>query len=1226
MKKNFALIGCLLLFNQLIKAQTDTTKLQTDTIAQRIVLIGDAGQLTNGIHPVVEAVRKTIPLDKKTTILFLGDNLYKNGLPDDQASNYVNSRAVLDSQLSIADGKPSKVYMIPGNHDWENGSRGGYDAIVRQQLYVDFLRKPNVKYYPEDGCPGPIELSIGPDITVILFDSQWWLHPYDKPEIESDCPCKTKEELVTQIEDIATRNSKKLVILACHHPFKSNGMHGGFYTLKQHIFPLTDMKKNLYIPLPVIGSIYPIARSVFGTPQDLKHPVYSNMISQVSAAVKAAPFLVFVSGHDHNMQLIKDSSYNYIVSGGGCKQNRTSKAKNSLYNNSTTGFSVMEVSTNKNVTITFYTVSDSVVVKKDFTSTLLNFTALPEKALDTNAHIVEDPFLKYKDTVTIAASKDFPLIKGMKKYFMGQNYRAEWSKPVNMRVFNLSKEKGGMKITGLGGGKQTKSLRLTDSKGREWVLRSLNKSATKVIPENFKGSFAEDLVAELNSASHPYGALTFPTLAKSIGVPVPKPELFFVPDDPALGLYRPLFANNVCMLEEKNAAPGGGDTKTTAKVFDKMLDENDHLPDQPMVLRARLLDILTGDFDRHFDQWRWGTNDTGKGKTYYPIPRDRDQAYFNSDGALIKAVSGRVMPFLRGFRSTIQNVNWLGYTARDFDRIFLTDLDKGEWEETVAKFQQTVSDSVITAAVKKMPPEIFAIDGEKIIKKLITRRNMLPAEAMKYYKFISKKVNIIGSNQREYFKVSNNGAGLQVRVYAISKSNDTSFVMYNRIFNPSVTGEIRLYGLNDDDVFNIEENAKSRIKIRIIGGKGNDTFDIRGHVEALLYDLKTDGNLIKNSSHAKNRFSMDPPVNDRSVLGFNYNTTRFPRLQVNYNSDDGLVVGAGIAKRTYGFRNLPYASDQKLNLLYAVEWKSYQLDYRGEFNHITRNADLILHANFSNPALRNFTGFGNNPPVDKARNFDYYMTRYRSLELEALFRKRFFEKLSVMGGPYFYSYNSKYSDNATRILGNSRQSHLDSADVFSKKTYAGGKFAILIDNRNREFFPTRGIQWNTELVGLTGIRKGSDDYIKFTSDLALYASFSEAARLVAILKVGGGHIFSSNYEYFQTLSLGSNNALNGFRKNRYSGTSVFYSSLELKVKLFNFNSFVLPGTFGVSGFYDAGRVWLRNGGGSKAWHGAYGGGIFYMPFNLFAINFGAGFSDGIKNLNFTIGTRFNINY
>lgn len=37
---------------------------QEDTIVQRIVLIGDAGQLTNGKHPVVDAVRQYIPLDK----------------------------------------------------------------------------------------------------------------------------------------------------------------------------------------------------------------------------------------------------------------------------------------------------------------------------------------------------------------------------------------------------------------------------------------------------------------------------------------------------------------------------------------------------------------------------------------------------------------------------------------------------------------------------------------------------------------------------------------------------------------------------------------------------------------------------------------------------------------------------------------------------------------------------------------------------------------------------------------------------------------------------------------------------------------------------------------------------------------------------------------------------------------------------------------------------------
>jgi len=34
-----------------------------DSIAYRIVLIGDAGQLTNGRHPVADAVKKLIPLD-----------------------------------------------------------------------------------------------------------------------------------------------------------------------------------------------------------------------------------------------------------------------------------------------------------------------------------------------------------------------------------------------------------------------------------------------------------------------------------------------------------------------------------------------------------------------------------------------------------------------------------------------------------------------------------------------------------------------------------------------------------------------------------------------------------------------------------------------------------------------------------------------------------------------------------------------------------------------------------------------------------------------------------------------------------------------------------------------------------------------------------------------------------------------------------------------------------
>src|SRR5215469_3880019 len=297
---------------------------QKDTIAARIVLIGDAGQFTNGHHPVVDAVKQLVPMDTNTTILYLGDNLYREGLPDEGYSYYMASRSVIDTQLSVADNTPAKIYMIPGNHDWENGKSTGWETVMREQAYVDQLGKKNVQYYPKGGCPGPVEVSITPDVTLVMFDTQWWLHPYEKPSIESDCNCKTKDEVLTQLDDIFSRNSKKLIILAGHHTFRSSGVHGGYFKLKQHIFPFTDINPKLYIPLPIIGSIYPIARSVFGTPQDLKHPVYADMIESVEKVARKYPHVLFVAGHEHSLQLIKDSSYNFIVSGGGSKHNRVS--------------------------------------------------------------------------------------------------------------------------------------------------------------------------------------------------------------------------------------------------------------------------------------------------------------------------------------------------------------------------------------------------------------------------------------------------------------------------------------------------------------------------------------------------------------------------------------------------------------------------------------------------------------------------------------------------------------------------------------------------------------------------------------------------------------------------------------------------------------------------------------------------------------------------------------
>ncbi len=354
MKKNTFLVILFLIIKVAGSAQSDS-------IIRRIVLIGDGGELTNGHHPVAEAVRKTIPLNKQTTIVYLGDNIYEKGLPAPQHPFYNEAKIILNSQLAVADSAESLVYIIPGNHDWNDAHKGGLEAVIRQQKYVDdSIAKKNVKFYPERGCPGPVELPLGNDAVLVLFDSQWWLQADEKPGEGSGCSCTTKEALINKIGEIIAKNTGKLVLVASHHPLKSNGVHGGYFTLKQHIFPLTDIKKGLYIPLPVIGSLYPLLRSLGVSRQDLKNSSYKKMISKLENTAGSFPNVVFAAGHEHSLQLIKDGSHYNIVSGGGCKSTRVKKKKNGLYAADSPGFSVLEISNTNQVTVSFYTVGERI--------------------------------------------------------------------------------------------------------------------------------------------------------------------------------------------------------------------------------------------------------------------------------------------------------------------------------------------------------------------------------------------------------------------------------------------------------------------------------------------------------------------------------------------------------------------------------------------------------------------------------------------------------------------------------------------------------------------------------------------------------------------------------------------------------------------------------------------------------------------------------------------------
>ncbi|MGZ8541779.1 MAG: hypothetical protein ACXWV6_14085, partial [Chitinophagaceae bacterium] len=123
------------------------------------------------------------------------------------------------------------------------------------------------------------------------------------------------------------------------------------------------------------------------------------------------------------------------------------------------------------------------------------------------------------DSTTVAASNLFRISKG-RSFWMGSNYRKEWTTPVRVPIVNLATENGGLTPVKRGGGKQTRSLRVAGANGREYNFRSIQKFITsKTLPGDLQSEAAEDIVADGISASYPYAALSMPVFAEAAGVP-----------------------------------------------------------------------------------------------------------------------------------------------------------------------------------------------------------------------------------------------------------------------------------------------------------------------------------------------------------------------------------------------------------------------------------------------------------------------------------------------------------------------------------------------------------------------------------------------------------------------------------------------------------------------------------------------------------------------------------
>ncbi|RYG55730.1 MAG: hypothetical protein EON56_05225 [Alphaproteobacteria bacterium] len=134
---------------------------------------------------------------------------------------------------------------------------------------------------------------------------------------------------------------------------------------------------------------------------------------------------------------------------------------------------------------------------------------------------------------------------------------------------------------------------------------------------------------------------------------------------------------------------------------------------------------------------------------------------------------------------------------------------------------------MIAKLIGRQPAAIRDFHGPFITNTLKLRRSYFRDEMLQYYRFLEKEVDVVGSDKREFFKViRNNDGSVHVTVTKITKEGRLSDELYNRVFLHGSTDEIRLWALAGADSIDITGTPDRSIKIRLIGGAGEDTYFI----------------------------------------------------------------------------------------------------------------------------------------------------------------------------------------------------------------------------------------------------------------------------------------------------------------------------------------------------------------------------------------------------------------
>lgn len=1155
-----------------------------DALADTTVIFvgGSAGEAPT---PTLDRLAKRLENAdaERTWVVFTGDYSETGEFPPADDDRRIDAEADVNIHLKAVEEfvkRGGSVRFLVGHREYQNG-RG---AVRRLGEFINTQLEEHVGRELEDvplenpDCGDPVVLELGDNTVLTLLNSPWWMLDWlEHPKTNQGCEIKSRAEFREAFNSVVKKYRTKRLLIAVHHPTESLGRYGGNFDPVDHLKP------------PIFGSLAIWARSTGLVPEYRAHAMYDSLAESLHNSAETFGSFIFASGHDRNLQLLQVEDQLQIVSGhSGSDPGRASDPEEDEFSAARSGWAEVRVNSEGEGT--------AVLIDGETGAPLFK-RALPPLPKLTPSDLAEPPPLPAGPVKSRYTKRDLGTTGLLRGWIVGDFYRDSYALQLDFDVLDIASIDGGLTPVSIGGGSQTNSIRLVSPAGVQWAARATTKDSTRYLPYPFNRVPAfRYFLEEGFTGVHPSAATMVPELAGALGLLHTRPRLLYLPDQTALDVYRGFITDEVILLERRPEEPDegalpahlGGDQSEYGRVkYDSTTKTLSRVRKKPWKrrvaqeewLRARLLDILLGDWDRHQDQWRFARVKQADGSELYrPIPRDRDQACAHYDGAFL-FIARLALPEirrLRPFDENIGDITWLTYNAKPVDALLMNTITKERWMSIATDVQASITDEVIAEGMSTWPRAAYDLHGRTIEIQLRKRRDQLLEAAEDYFEQVNEALDVLASEKDDLLELtyeSDERVTLRIRR---KKDGDGAKPFFERSFVPGQTEEVRIYALDGEDELVVRGEPHSRIDFRFVGGTDLDRVravnatdnDSVSASAVAIYD-RPGGIEVDESIRVDDERSGDPYRNQYDFDDPHHEPVRFGGLPTFlFNADDGLLVQAGANFTLSGFKRTPYASTHSVSGAVATTTAGARASYRGHFPNTVGGLDQELLIAGTTPLYtRNFFGFTSAFVEPDAGDRDFYRLRQSQVSARyGLFGTTLRDTLVL--GAHGLGEFVQVEDTEGRFV---TQAAEVTPESLSSRVFVGGQAFAEMSTLDNPSYPKRGFFGQVAGIVRTDATTGTESRIGtsglVSAALGTHIPFGRSQRVVLGTRLKYQQIVG-DFPFYHAPTLGDVE-LRAFNDEQLAGNGVFAQSTDLRVELLRFDA-GLPSAIGVAASVDHG--------------------------------------------------------